>query len=158
MNALLIFLTVASTVITVVGGVLAIHRYFRPDRLPQILSPPTGSENAGRRLAVSGVLPTPQASSTYWIAVQPNDCREQDWWWPQRSQLTLGRKGMWNVQGVTLGREASAGGREDIDKGFTIALFEIPTELKGVFRDDICITKPPGCSLLHSIEVKRVRW
>lgn len=158
MNTVLVFLAVASSVVTVVGGVLAIHRYFKPDRLPQILSPPTGSENAGRRLAVSGIVPVPESSSTYWVAVQPSDCREQDWWWPQRAELTLGRKGAWTVHGVTLGRELENGGRDDINKGFTIALLEVPADLKDVFKDDVCITKPVRCSILCSIDVMRVRW
>ena len=157
MSTVLVFLAIASSVVTVVGGVLAIHRHFRPNRLPQILSPPTGSENGGRCLAVSGIIPLPESRSTYWIAVQGSDCREQDWWWPQRSQLTLGRKGAWTVHGVTLGRELANGGSDDIGKGFTIALFEVPGDLKDLLKDDVCITKPARCCILCSIDVTRVR-
>jgi hypothetical protein len=90
--------------------------------------------------------------------VQPSDCREHDWWWPQRAALSFGRKGTWTVQGVTLGRELDNGGRDDIDKGFTIALIEVPEDLTAVFKDDVCITKPARCSILDSIDVSRVRW
>lgn len=158
MNTVLIILAVASSIVTVVGGALAIHRYFKPDRLPQILSPPTGSENAGRRLAVSGVVPVPDSNSAYWIAVQPSDCREQDLVVAAARRDNLSHKSAWTVRGVTLGRELDSGGRDDINKSFTIALFEVPADLKDTFKDDVCITKPTRCSILCSIDVMRVRW
>lgn len=148
-----------SACITIVVGTLAIRRYFVPERRAQILSPPPPrSENGGRELTVYGTVPRRRRQAIYWIAVQPSDCRAQDLWWPQRQELTFERDGSWSLQGVTLGREHSDGGAADIDKDFTIGLFEVPAAAKSKFVNDTPITRPPDCSILHAIDVRRVRY
>jgi hypothetical protein len=154
----MVVLVVVSTVITIAAGILTIRRYFVPHRQPEIISPPSGSENGGRRLSVSGTLPTRRHGAVYWVAVQPSDCREEDRWWPQRKELTIERDGSWTVGGVTLGREQGEGGAADIGVLYTIGLLEVPSTVRDVFRNDIPVTRPPECLILHTIDVRRVRY
>jgi hypothetical protein len=149
---------VVSAFITIVAGILGIRRHFVPDRRAQILSPPSGSENGGRRLSVSGIVPSRRRKAIYWVAVQPSDCREDDFWWPQGEELSFEPDDSWTVTGVTLGREQRDGGEADIGIVYTIGLLEVPLSVRSLFRNDIRVCRPREAAILHAIDVRRVRW
>lgn len=92
----------------------------------------------------------------YWLAIQPSDCREKDLWWPQREPLAFEKDGSWSLRGATLGRELGDGGEDDVGAIYTMALFEVPRTAAGKFQNDVAIARPPGCTILCTVDVRRV--
>ncbi len=152
--------SVAGTLIGIVAGVLAIHRYYHPEAKAEIVNPTHLSENGGRHLTVSVSVPRRRRQTVYWIAIQPDDCRADGKWWPQNRPLTFQKEGSASLGKVRLGREGPDGTR-DVGKTFTVGLFEVREGAQGTFsefadRDDPMVP-PAECKLVHSVEVRRVR-
>jgi hypothetical protein len=153
--------TVTGTLVGIVAGVLAIYRYYRPAAKAEIVNPTHQSENAGRHLTVSASIPRRRRRTVYWIAVQPDDCRANGIWWPQNRPLAFQKGGSASLGRVRLGREGRDG-TPDVGKTLTVGLFEVREDAQGTFsefadRDDP-MGLPAECKLLHSVEVRRVRY
>jgi hypothetical protein len=143
-----------------VGG-LEIWRHFKPQFKAEILNPSDSSECGGREVTVSGVVPRRRWRTHYWLAIQPSGNRGSGTWWPQRQRLTFGRRGTWILERATLGRKNAV---EDIGSTYTLGLFEVLPGAQKRFSDMAnqgerlkLADVSEHCSLLHSVEVKRVR-
>jgi hypothetical protein len=147
---------VLSGSVAIVGGLFAAYRYFRAKAEAKILVPPPGTENIGRKLTVSGIVANRRRSSVYWLAIQPSDCGEPDLWWPQRQSLSFERDGAWSVRGATLGRDLGDGGEDDVGATYTLAVFEVPREFAGTFKNDVAISRPADCAILYTVSIRRV--
>lgn len=157
MDILVTITKIVVGIVAFIAGLLAIRRYYNPEAKPQIINPTNQSENGGRYLTVSVNIPRRHRRALYWIAVQPNDHRGKGVWWPQNSPLSLDKSGSASLPGIRLGRESSA---HDINKTFTVGLFEVTNSAQAVFsvfaaRDEP-MPLPTHCKLLHSVEIKRV--
>lgn len=160
-NSVVTIISVLGGLVGIATGLLAIRKHFRSATPAKIVSPPSHSQNGGRFVTIQANVPLLRRSSKYWIAVQPDDCRADGWWWPQNAPLDFDEVGSATLQRVRLGRELNDS-REDIDKAFTLALFEVGDPAQSKFADfarrDERMTLPRGCSLLDSVEVRRVRY
>jgi hypothetical protein len=144
------------------GIILTIFQHFLAEhRRARITNPPNNSENGGRRLAISGEIPHRKRDRTYWIAIQPADCRESGAWWPQNRELTIESGGTWELTGARLGRDGDAG-ENDVNKSYTIGLFEVTGPARQQFARLAAIDKElkptKAAKLHHSIQVRRVRY
>jgi hypothetical protein len=159
-NTLLTIVTILGGIVGIATGLLAIRKHFRSTTPGKIVSPPSHSDNGGRFVTIRVSVPIRRRSAKYWIAVQPDDCRADGWWWPQNQPLDFDRSGSASLQRVRLGREVYDS-REDIGKAFTVALFEVRAPIHSQFMDFACrderMTLPKECALLDSVEVRRVR-
>ncbi len=159
-NTLITIITIIGGLIGIATGLLAIRKHFRSTTAAKIVSPLSHSDNAGRLVTVRVSVPIRRRSAKYWIAVQPDDCRADGWWWPQNQPLDFDRSGSAVLQRVRLGREVHNSG-EDIGKAFTVALFEVSHAIDSQFTDfasrDERMTLSKECALLDSVEVRRVR-
>jgi hypothetical protein len=157
---LVTIVTVAGALVGIAAGILAIRRFYHPEAKPQIINPTHQSLNGGRYLTVSVNVPRKRRKAFYWIAIQPDDCRANDQWWPQNVPLSLDANGFASLPGVRLGREGPDS-THDIGKTFTVGLFEVIGSAQPVFSvfgtDDRAMRLPAECKLLHSVDVKRVR-
>ena len=150
---------------TIVGAIGAIIRasvvLLANRKTARITNPLNNSENAGRLLTISGEVPRHRARRTYWIAIQPADCRATGAWWPQNRALTFHTAGGWTLSGARLGREGEAG-EHDVNKSFTLGLFEVSGPARHQFKRQAAIDKElsltSDSTLLHSVQVRRVRY
>ena len=159
MPTLISIVSLVGGAVAIVAGVLAIRRHFSPHEDPEIINPINQAETGGRYLTISARIPRPRRRASYWIAIQPNDCRGDAVWWAQNSPLVFQTNGTANLAGVRLGREGPDGSH-DIGKTFTVGLFEVSGSAKTVFVEfaakDERMPLPTECKLLHSVEVRRV--
>lgn len=132
MTTIIAVVSFVGVVVGIVAGVLAIRRHYDPEAKPHIVNPPHQSENGGRYLTISAIVPYPRRRAFYWIAIQPNDCRADGKWWPQNSPIELNSSGFGSVPGVRLGREGPDAS-EDIGKTFTVGLFEVTKNAQRIF-------------------------
>lgn len=160
MGNLFTIVTLVGLLVGIVAGVLAIRRYYDPESKPEIAAPSHHSVNAGRILAISVNVRHPRRRANYWIAVQPSDHRSEGQWYPQNSPLTFSSAGSASLRGVRLGRDGTDGAK-DIDKSFTIGLFEVFKDAQPIFSEfasnEHSMPLPTACRLLHTIEVTRIR-
>jgi hypothetical protein len=159
-NLLVTIITILGGLVGIATGLVAIRKHFRSTTAAKIMSPPSHSDNGGRFVTIRVSVPIRRRSAEYWVAVQPDDCRADGWWWPQNQPLDFDRSGSATLQRVRLGRELHDS-REDIGKAFTVALFEVSTTIHQQFEDfarrDEPMTLTQDCALLDSVEVRRVR-
>lgn len=66
-------ITVAGIVAGLVAAGIQIRQHYR--QVPRILNPVNGAKCGGRTLMISGVVPRRKRSATYWVAIQPSDCK-----------------------------------------------------------------------------------
>lgn len=160
-NTLITLLTISGGIVGIATGLLALRKHFCSTTEARIVSPGPQSENGGRFVTIQIHALDRRRGSKYWIAVQPDDCRAEGWWWPQNEPLEFESTGSATLEGVRLGREVTDS-RDDIGKAFTIALFEVDIAAHERFADfaqrDERMKIHQGCALLHSIEIRRVRY
>ena len=70
--------------------------------------------------------------------------------------MVFERDGSWSLPGATLGRELGNGGEDDIGGIYTLALFEVPRTAAEKFKNDVAISRPPGCAILCTVDIRRV--
>jgi hypothetical protein len=152
-------------VVGIAAGVVVIVEYRRRAKkarhFGQIVHPPVDSKCGGRHVTITGIVPTRNRESAYWVAIQPSDCRGAGHWWPQKHTLDFDQNGHWELRKATLGRDGEVG-KQDIGKTYTLALVEVPEAKRELFQDaarrDERLVMPVECHILHSIEVERVSW
>jgi hypothetical protein len=145
----------------IAAGLLAIRRHFFPKAKARIVSPSSQSENAGRYVTVLISVPDRRRRFTYWIAIQPSDCRGDGLWWPQKAPLNFDANGSASLNRVRLGRVGKEA-IQDVGATFTVGLFEVAKFAHGTFTGfaarDERMSLPAGCSLVDSVEIRRVRF